>query len=209
MKGLVLQGMYSVKKSMKIYLGIIAVYLLMGLVQQDFSSYSIFFLFFGSMLIMNVFESNQRSEWELYAGTMPVSKKQVIGSYYILAGIFLGISAGCTMLANIADVIVFHAAFAPLLQVLAGACMVVILYISVFIPILVHFGAEKGRLIVIGCYLVPFFIVYLLDTTFGVADQIAAFVMSKAFIGVAVLIVAGVFLISCVISNLLYSRKEF
>lgn len=209
MKGLLLQEFYSMKQVYKIYGGAFLMYFIIGIMRQDISSYGSMLLVISSMIVVNMFGYHEKSKWEMYAATMPVSRKQIVRSFYVAGGIVMGSVVLVCVMMNVVDAVMFGADFGELIWVTIGFCEMGILYTSVFIPILIRFGVEKGRMVLIAVYLLPFLLVYTLYTAVGISEELVKFVFGRGFLGIAALILLAVVFISYQIAGVLYMRKEF
>lgn len=209
MKGLLLQEFYSMKQIYKVYGGAFLLYFIIGIMRQDVSGYGSVLLVLSSMIVVNMFGYHEKSKWEMYAATMPVSRKQMVQSFYAAGGIVMGGTALLCVIMNIVDVVMFGADFGELIWITAAFGEMALLYTSVFIPILIHFGVEKGRVVLIAVYLLPFLLVYMISNTVEMQDEILHFIFSRGFLGIAALILLVIVFISYVISGRLYMRKEF
>lgn len=209
MKGLLLQELYSMKQVGKIYGGAFLIYFVMGLINRNVSNFASVLILLSSMIVVNMFGYHEKSRWEMYAATMPVSRKQMVGSFYAV-GMFAMICAFLIgLVLNFTDLLIFKENPAELLFVTIGFWELGILYCSLFIPILIKFGPDKGRMVLVGIYLIPFLLVYLIYNAVGIGEEILNLLFSKGFLGIAAIALAVVVLVSYRISNMLYSQKEF
>lgn len=209
MKGLLLQELYSMKQVYKVYGLAILIYFVMGCMGGNASAYNAILVLFCSMLIVNRFGYSEKSRWEMYAATMPISRKQMVAVFYAVGGCAAGAAAVLTIVMGAVDVLVFGQQIQEILVTSIAFLEIGILYIAVFIPILIHFGTDRGRIVMIMVYLIPFAVIYLLYRFVENGEKIIEFLLSAKMLGVGtVLLIAGV-LISWKISEVLYCRKEF
>lgn len=141
MKALIKKDIFTVLKSMKVFLVIIILFSII----PGFSASS-FAVVYASMLPLTALAYDERSKWDTLAATMPYSPWQIVGSKYALGylglagSILLTLAAqGATRLLGIA----FDAASSE--SVLYAACTG-LLMTALSLPAAFRFGVEKGRL---------------------------------------------------------------
>ncbi len=144
MAGLVWNQLYSMKKVIKLYLVAIAVYLLLGQINGNVAAFAGVFLLLASMLVVNSFSVIEKSNWDLYVNTMPVSKGQIVGVHYLL-----GLAAVCAVFVFNHLVILADAqikAYAPQQELLMnyGIFVAAVFFLLIMIPVLVEFGTERA-----------------------------------------------------------------
>ena len=85
MKGLLLKDLYVLKDSLKVYLIIFLLYGYMGIVEGEIGlMYAMVFITSVVLPITSV-SYDERCGWDRLANTMPVSRKQIVYSKYLLA----------------------------------------------------------------------------------------------------------------------------
>lgn len=141
MKALIKKDIFTVLKSMKVFLVIIILFSII----PNFSASS-FAVVYASMLPLTALAYDERSKWDTLAATMPYSPWQIVGSKYALGylglagSILLTLAAqGATRLLGVA----FDAASSE--SVLYAACTG-LLMTALSLPAAFRFGVEKGRL---------------------------------------------------------------
>lgn len=141
MKALIKKDIFTVLKSMKVFLVIIILFSII----PNFSASS-FAVVYASMLPLTALAYDERSKWDTLAATMPYSPWQIVGSKYVLGyfglagSILLTLAAqGATRLLGVA----FDAASSE--SVLYAACTG-LLMTALSLPAAFRFGVEKGRL---------------------------------------------------------------
>lgn len=141
MKALIKKDIFTVLKSMKVFLVIIILFSII----PGFSASS-FAVVYASMLPLTALAYDERSKWDTLAATMPYSPWQIVGSKYVLGyfglagSILLTLAAqGATRLLGVA----FDAASSE--SVLYAACTG-LLMTALSLPAAFRLGVEKGRL---------------------------------------------------------------
>ena len=208
MFGLFLNEVYSMKRTLRYYLLFLFVFYVPALClgeKYPFNSNidGFIIIFFTLMFVMNSFSYHKWPNWDLYANTFPVSKKQLTGLPYLIGmcGLAIGIIAtGFFSYLRQGNEFLFSTSF--LLTV--GYSVIAFIILCITIPLLIQFGPEKGRIL--------FVIV-----SFGIFGAISAIVqelniqfqLGMSLIIFLVLILVLLFFLSFGISLFLYEKKEF
>ena len=208
MKGLILKDLYNLSSSLKIYVLFYLFYGFMAVSQgQTALLYSLIYIT-GVMLPLSAISYNERSNWDRLVNTMPVTRKQIVYSIYILAAILLAssslISGGTLFLQKNID----------RKEVLAGLTAIIILslfYQSVIIPVVLVLGGEKGRLVVMTATLLPVVIFGIIAESGIVSSAaIVSFAADKGILIAAVIaaVLAVCYRLSVFFSVRYYSKKD-
>lgn len=166
MVGLILQDILGMKKVLKSGVLILVFYLVLGIASERASDYGAFFVFFSVFLVAPIFAYREKCHWDMYANTMPVNRKEMVGATYVTAMVMVGIGVvlnllliGIDVIKNTGDLSWIQETFF-VLEVVAA---VGIFYIGLIIPILFKFGSEKGRIVMFAAYIIPFAIIMLMS----------------------------------------------
>lgn len=163
MKALIKKDIFTVLKSMKVFLVIIILFSII----PSFSASSfavVYAVVYASMLPLTALAYDERSKWDtLAATTMPYSPWQIVGSKYALGylglagSILLTLAAqGATRLLGVA----FEAVSSE--SVLYAACTGLMMT-ALSLPAAFRLGVEKGRLMLTALILVCILAVVLLS----------------------------------------------
>lgn len=138
MKGLLLKDWYTLWGGAKRLLLLIALYIVIGEFSAGIGSVGVLLC---AMLPTSCMAYDERSKWDRYALSMPVSVRDLVVSKYLLG--YLALLAGAA-LKLIVMLLPFGEGgdFASLALLLATT----LLYIAVQFPILFKFGVENGRI---------------------------------------------------------------
>ena len=138
MKGLLLKDWYVLWGGAKRLLFLIALYIVIGEFSAGIGSVGVLLC---AMLPTSCMSYDERSRWDRYALSMPLSAKDLVVSKYLLG--YLSLLAGAA-LKLIVMLLPFGNGgdFASLALLLAAT----LLYIAVQFPILFRFGIESGRI---------------------------------------------------------------
>jgi len=184
MKSLILKDLYNIGHNAKSMIFILLVLAFALIPSSGVEGYIIMSGILCSMMIITTFSFDDQSKWLKYAIVMPVTKKDIVISKFIVLLIFSATGAVTGLIIGaIGGTIVHKGIFSSVNNMLSllftGAVSLVISEIagSMSIPLLFKFGAEKARMLMLVSCLIPasiFFGVYKLFTLLGVSftDQI-------------------------------------
>lgn len=207
MKGLLMNEFISMRRLIALYVAIAVVYHIMGVFGSGMSGTQIFVIFFSAMLVIYSFSVEEKSDWTGYVNVLPVSRRQIVLSKYLMAVICVGISAGAGLLLRIFVNVKAHVWVGTGLWITAAAVLTASVFIAVIVPVLVKFGSEKSRIILILIFLIPFFTALLIEKG-GIRFEFTeeAFVKLLPFIAIGVVVLL---MVSYFITLQIYRRKEF
>lgn len=161
MKSLILKDLYNIGHNAKSMLSILMVLAVALIPTSGVSAYIFVCANLCSMMIVTTFSFDDNSKWTRYAMIMPISKKDLVASKFIVLlifsaigtvfGLILGtvggiITSKITMnLTNIYELLILSLI----------AFVVAMIFGSVSIPLVFKFGAEKGRMLLLISFLIP------------------------------------------------------
>lgn len=156
-------------------------------------------IMFSAMVLMNTFAYDELAKWDIYLLSLPVTKKQIVLSRYLLG--FLFIAVGCAVSALLALLsskmdselpVILYCFFALSLCVLAF-----------MMPLLYKFGTQKARLwIILFCFLPTAAATILSELhlslpSFGPIDDSTSELLLALVLPVSLLLYAGSYFLSC------------
>ena len=203
MKGLVLKDLLVLKVAMKTVIMVVILFGFMG--SMSGSAYmSTFASVYAAILPMTCMAYDERSKFNRFAMTLPVSVKELVLSRYITG---LVLAAAAMVIALVQTVI--SGGDVVLTAVLAVA--IPVFYHTFMLPIMFNFGSEKSRLIVMVGVVFPAIGISVLEEL-GVLDKFIAALSTMngavvAATGAAVLLV--LYIASIFISIAICKRKEW
>ena len=164
MKGLILKDIINMKMYGKSMLILILFFGVTGAFQ---GSTATALPMLGSMSVVltmivtiNTFSFDAAAKWDGYALSMPIRRKDVVASKYLL---FIGISvvlvAFFTLCAAVLNLFSPIEDFAGQLLTMAASTAATWLILSVMLPLLYKFGVEKSRILLIVVALIPTFVI--------------------------------------------------
>lgn len=161
MKGLLLKDLLNFKNQQgKTFLILIAFYFLMALQMHSSSFFAALWVMLGATLPISSIAYDEKAKWEKYALTMPISRKELVTSKYLLS--FLFIIAGNIISLPVIYMIDGSFGMENLLIFLILVAIGVI-FNSIMLPFVFKFGSENSRIIMILVVAVPFLLGYMLQ----------------------------------------------
>lgn len=211
MIGLVVKDLLVLRKPAKLYLVMLAFYVALSVAGAFDNAMVVGFVcLFTLMLPISSFSYDELARWDKYAAALPVSRRGVVGSKYLLA-LILGCIAELLIVAT-ALVLALLKNAAPGEVLLTGlACVGVgLLMNSILLPLLFQFGAEKGRLLTMAVLAVLFLLGFGGAKLLG-ADGLPTVpsYVEAVFPPVMAGAVSLVLYVSYRVSLIIYNKKEF
>lgn len=161
MKGLILKDLLNFKNQQGItFLILIAFYFLMALQMQSSSFFAALWVMLGATLPISSIAYDEKAKWEKYALTMPISRKEIVTSKYVLS--FLFIIAGNIISLPVIYMIDGSFGIENLLIFLVLVA-VGVTFNSIMLPFVFKFGSENSRIIMILVVAIPFLTGYILQ----------------------------------------------
>jgi ABC-2 type transport system permease protein len=203
MKGLLFKELYNLEKQARSLLLVFAFYLFFSLIGETGNMFGGVVFIMMVMLVITSLAYDERSRWDRYALTMPVSRKEIVLSKYLLGLILLTFA----LLINIIFLILFGSS--PLGEVfiltlsLFGIGLV---SLSIILPLMYKYGVENGRLLLILVLFVPMAAVLLIVRMGLLAPPGETFIRALPIIipGILVLVVS----LSILVSLRIYQHKD-
>lgn len=209
MTSLILKDLIMLKSYAKTLIIMIGFFALVTF-SNDASFLSGMIILILAMLPVTSFSFDQQSKWDLFSQTLPVSRKQLVWSKYLLGLIAIGSGVVIAILLNGVILLLKNQPVDLLELVVANIAIAYagIFFLAVLIPLVYQFGVEKSRLISLAVLAVPSLLAVGLSragVSFAWLDSIAPALL----FGISSLAVVLVFLLSAFVSIRIYSKKDF
>ncbi len=120
-----------------------------------------------SMLPMNSIAVDEQAKWGAYAQCLPVSRRQVVASKYLMVTIISLLSALFVLAISLLSQLNEAGPVQESLSSVAFSFLLALVVNALTLPPIFHFGVEKARLIVMLAYLVFVMPVFLLSSPSG------------------------------------------
>ena len=210
MNSLILKDFISLKSYSKTLVIIIGFFTIITFTNDEPSFLSGMIILIMSMLPITSFSYDQHAKWDLFSQTLPVSRKQLVMSKYVLGIISIVAGAILAILLNVAVLLVKSLEVDIWYLILANSliALVALLYLSILIPLVYKFGVEKSRLLTIVVLAIPSVLAIVLSNA-GVSIPVLDEITRAIVVAIGLVFVVCVVLISYVISVRIYMHKEF
>lgn len=203
MTGLILKDLINLKKQARVYLILVLFYLVLGVANESSDMFSTMMIVVSAIIPITAMSYDERSKWDRYALTMPLSRKSMVASKYILGLIFLVASFILSMLFNsfFSNISLMENVMTCLATLSIG--MVIM---SVIFPLIFKFGVEKGRIFMMIVLFAPTALILLLSKfEISMPDEETI----KSLLYLSPIVAAVIFIASIYISMSIYNKKEF
>ena len=206
MKGLILKDLLNLKSTFKM-LGAMIVFFAVAFLREGNSFvFGIIILMFAMMVVTTI-SYDDLAKWDAYALTMPVTRKEMVLSKYLVMAILNTLGAVLSLIVGIVGSVIMRQSFdLEILAIIGIIYLVAFIFGSVIIPLIYKFGTEKARLMLFLCALLPTALILLVEQ-FNVPLPTTGnpWIYLILLIGFSV---AGIVL-SYLISLKIYTNKEF
>ena len=207
MKGLLIKEMYLLKKDCVGYILAIAAFIILALMGNDSAIVAIWPGTMTAMIPVALLSNDERSKWNLYCGTLPYTKAQLVSAKY-LSGLFMQIIT--LLLSGMTQAFIMTQKSSVRLDLwlmqMTVAVIIPLVLSSISYPLIFRFGAEKGQIIyalIIG--LICALLIPLIMAAPWLIAQQSPSIASKA---VCCLIAVAMYALSWCLSIALYKKRE-
>lgn len=207
MRGLLRKDFYQLMRHCRFFLIIVVVFGLFGLMGNGDFFFQFYPCIIVSILPVSLCALDENEKWNVYSGTLPISRAQLVSVRYIMSLLLVGAAITLVTLIQIIRLLINGVALGvqlpTLIAVLTAAAL---LSPAVMLPFVFRFGAERGRLICVG-FLV-FVTVFI--TTMLTLDDFSFFSTISGATGIWILLIvaAAVYALSWLISIVVYRKRE-
>lgn len=165
MTGLLMKDLLSLKRTLLGMLGLMAIYgVVFSALMGDASSFlsSMLTVIFITVTVSS-FSYDALVRWDRYALSLPVSRRDLVASKYLLAVVLAAVGAIAAFAMGVImglfhhDLVLEELGLSTVISVGGG-----LLIVAILLPLIFKFGVEKSRLMLIGVVLIPLGLVYLL-----------------------------------------------
>ena len=159
MKSMVLKDLYNIKCNAK---SVLVSFLVLAVAM---ASTGVGVLYSGailcSSLIVSTFAYDDRCDWAKYAVVMPISRNELVAGKYamltllVVGGMAVSFRASLVSNAITGQIPLNQSGLQELLISTLAALVFALVYGSIAIPLILRFGAEQGRILLLVALLVP------------------------------------------------------
>lgn len=207
MKDLIIKDILNLKRQAKLVLVFAVLYGVMSFYMEDASFVSGIIIFMCAMFSVSSFAYDDMAKWDKYALSMPLSRKDIVMSKYILIFILALAGALLSFVMNITVSIVSKMPFNPMEKLLETLAIVGIslIFTSVLTPLIYKFGTEKARILIILVFVIP---AILFSVLANLGFQLPSEGTLKVIATISPIIIIAIIFISYLISLSIYRKKE-
>jgi len=203
MKALLIKDILNLKKQYRVLGLLFGFYLMFALAAGEPDTFSGVITMMMVLLTITSMSYDERSHWDKYALTMTVSRRELALSKYIL-GLLLSLLAFTLNL--LMQKVAGSLPWMDALTVSAMLTGLALFLLAVLLPLLFHFGVEKGRILMMIVFLVPTAVILILGRGGVSLPEGPPPVWLP---GVAAAALAGLMLLSLLLSFRILGSKEF
>lgn len=203
MKGLMIKDFYMTLKYCKFLFLADVVFIAVSFASKDNAMFMMFPILFAGVIPVTLLSLDERSGWNVYSGTLPYSKAQLVSAKYLMAPIVGLICSAVILGLMILRMSFFGEADIAEAAISVGAVFVASMLLpAICLPFCIKFGTEKGRIV--------YFIVILLITAAvgGVTNGGGVLDNVKSILPIIPAAIALLYTVSWMISIALYKGKK-
>lgn len=206
MKGLILKDLINLKSTFKMLGVMIFVFAVIYIPQGNGFVFGMIILMF-SMMVVTTISYDDLAKWDAYALTMPVTRKEIVLSKYLVMALSNTLGAVLALIVGIIGSMIMGQSFSTeVLAIIGVLYLIAFSFGSLMVPLIYRFGAEKARIMMFLCALIPTGLI-LLFTQIKIPLPEAANPLIYFFLLLGFTVIMVVF--SFFISLRIYSNKEF
>ncbi len=207
MKGLILKDIYNLRKYGKSLFLMAAMYFMLSFMMDNADIFVGMIVIMFAITTVTSFAYDNQSGWDVYVNTLPVSRKHVVLSKYLLSGLLILAGGLLAVLMGWVNGLIRHIGnFTETLLTAYALCAVGLVFVSLLLPFVYKFGVERARVIIIALVAIPVAAGFALSQT-GTMPEISEQTLTL-LLTFSPLIVAAFCALSYAISNAIYRRKE-
>lgn len=215
MKGLILKDFYSLRGYVRQMLIIYVFYVVcaaLGIWEIQF--FVGLTTMMGAMMVVSTFSYDDLAKWEGYALTMPITRKDLVTSKYIVMLLSMFASAACSMAIGIVFQMIQGKLELQLLLITCGSVMAVaVLGFCIQLMITFKFGVEKARLTLMAIFLIPTIVLIggaKLMGSMGIEVDLSGIESRLPLVvGIVLAVIVGVSVLSYLGSIRIVEKKEY
>jgi ABC-2 type transport system permease protein len=164
MKGLLLKDFITMSKNSRTVFFIIAFFMFFGFALRGTTDLiQLMIVLLCSTMVINSFSCDAAAKWDKYVLSLPVTRKDVVLSKYILALILTGIGTVISLLMNTVFGIMNDSGDqTEILMKCYTLFAVSMIFLCLLLPLIFRFGVEKSRLFMLLVYIIPLIILIML-----------------------------------------------
>ncbi|MBR5806297.1 MAG: ABC-2 transporter permease [Oscillospiraceae bacterium] len=208
MLGLVYKDLMVMRRTLLLYGAMGIVYGIIAIYGDQYGMVFALMMIVSAMVPVSAISYDERSKWDKIVNTMPLSRKEIVLSKYVLA----------ILLTAISSVIIF--AFYMLVPEMpleekavttAVMAMMAMIYQAALMPVMFKFGSEKGRTMMLAILFVPAVLIFAIGEM-NIIDVNAAISFLERNEAMIPYLMAGfvlaIYSLSMALSVKIYEKKD-
>lgn len=207
MKGLLLKDLYMMKKHLRSWIFMMVFFIIAACVSPDATFFVFYPCMLSGMIPVSLLGYDERGKWDVYAGTLPCSKAQMVSAKYLIGLMVHGAVLILTAVGQAISMTVLDTFFwSEYLALLGMLVMLGLVSTAMTMPFMFKLGVEKGRLayyvmvgLICGCSAV---------LPKVMSPDLTAQVPFNAALAIAVAVVIGLYILSWRLSIRFYEKRE-
>ena len=197
MKGVFLKDFLTLKRAGLTYLFCVLIFAAFGVFTENFSVSIAAGFFLGISVTSLIVDSDEKDGWDKFARGIGLTAFQNVFPLYVLS---FTIAVLAFLLGFVPPLFSGSFSLDASMPVFVSLFLMLAVF-SLVIPLMIKFGAEKGRLVFAGVFLIS---IVLVIASFSYVQNVSSpLLMFSPLLGVAAMI------FSCVVSVKIYRKKEF
>lgn len=149
MKGLIIKDLINLRSQGKIFALVILFWFVIALATKDGAFMGSMMMLIAVMMPISTIAFDERTKWDSFALTMPVSRRDIVAGKYVCTLIILTAAFVISLIGSAIQMISLSGAILTTLNFLA----VGIVINDIMLPLMFKFGVEKGRIVFIAVVL--------------------------------------------------------
>lgn len=205
MKGLIIKDLKNLRKYSRTVFIMLIFFVVFAFTTKDTSFIKGMIVLMLSFMSITSFSYDKQTKWDAFALALPISRKTVVLSKYALAFLLALVGMLLSGFIGIADHLLTQSQTITETLVQSYALFAIaIVYLSILMPLVYKFGAEKSRILMIAVFAIPALIIGLGSQSGSLPDEqlIMQLILYSPFV------VIGSFGLSFVVSNAIFQKKE-
>ncbi|MCH7321979.1 ABC-2 transporter permease [Solibacillus sp. MA9] len=208
MMSLVLKDLLNLQSYLKTIIVFVVFYSILSFSMDDVSFVAGMLIILFAMIPISSFTYDQQAKWDVFGHTLPVTRKQMVQSKYVVALLFIVMGLVISLIITVTVTFIKESSV-EVVGLFASNSMVAsvgLILLAVMLPLIYKFGVEKSRIMLLAISSMPI-IALLLLSNLGVT--IPSNIDWQKVTYIVPVIALIIFTISYYISHNIYDKKDF
>lgn len=208
MMSLVLKDLLNLQGYLKTIFVFVVFYSMLSFTMDDVSFVAGMLIVLFAMIPIASFTYDKQAKWDVFGQTLPVTRKQMVQSKYVVALLFIVIGLVLSFIITGTATFIKESSV-EVVELIATNSLVAsvgIILLAIMLPLIYKFGVEKSRIMLLAISSIPIIALLLLSKLGFTVPSNIDWQKVAYTIPVVALILFG---ISFFISNKIYARKDF